>query len=128
MILHMNIQLRLHGIRGAACAENTAVSIQDAVAALYTQLSEKNGITEENIVSVIFSVTKDLTALNPASALRKAGFCSEAALFCCQEAEVDGALRGVIRVLIHCYTAGKTESVYIRGAEILRPDLAGDNT
>jgi len=92
---------------------------------LVTEILSRNGIRETEIVSLIFSVTKDLSAANPASGLRTVGF-SDVPLFCLQEADVEGALERVIRVLL-TYEAsgdGRALPVYLDGAEALRPDLA----
>ena len=89
---------------------------------MYDELLVKNQLGEEDIVSIIFSVTKDLDAENPARALRGEGRAGEAALFVCQEADFSGSLESVIRVLIHCYLDGEPAHVYRNGAEVLRPD------
>jgi len=86
---------------------------------------EKNDLAEDDIVSVIFSLTSDLDALNPAAALRQAGKAGELALFTLQEAKTaDITLPRVVRVLIHCYLPqdAKPCHVYRNGAETLRPD------
>ena len=118
-------------VRGAVCSENTEESIIENTAGLYSVLLSKNGIQEDRIVSVVFTLTPDLNVCNPAKALRLKGFCTRVPLFCCQEAYIDGILPTVIRLLI---TWNADESslkkntvtpVYMNGAEVLRPDLSG---
>jgi chorismate mutase len=94
------------------------------VAALYDELLSANSLAEGDIVSLVFSVTPDLDAQNPAAALRKSGRGGDLALFCVQEAAAKGGLERTIRVLIHCYLdAGSLpRHVYRNGAEVLRPD------
>jgi chorismate mutase len=94
------------------------------VAALYDELLRINRLNEEDLVSVIFSVTGDLDAFNPAAALRREGRAAEAALFVTQEAEIKGGLERTVRLLIHCYLEKglRPAHVYRNGAEILRPD------
>ena len=93
-------------------------------------MCERNEIAEDQIVSVVFSVTEDLSAGNPAAGLRKAGF-SRTPLFCVQEARWDGGMHRVIRVLLTARTRrflrrqGALAHVYMDGAEALRPDLGG---
>ncbi|MDR0450159.1 MAG: chorismate mutase [Treponema sp.] len=115
---------RLYALRGAAGCLNEAGDIGAQVTALYDELLAANGLAEEEIVSLVFSVTPDLDALNPAAALRKSGRGGELALFCTQEPVFNGSLKGIVRALIHAYL-GKgavPRHVYRNGAEILRPD------
>jgi chorismate mutase len=115
---------RLYALRGAVRCLNEAEDISAQVAALYDELLAANGLAEEDIVSLIFSVTPGLDAVNPAAALRKSGRGGELALFCTQEPVVKGGLDRTIRALIHCYLRKDAvpRHVYRNGAEILRPD------
>jgi chorismate mutase len=115
---------RLFALRGATRCLNEEGDIRKQVAALYDELLKANGLKEEDLVSVIFSVTGDLDELNPASALRREGRAAEAALFVTQEAKVKGSLERTVRLLIHCYLEKglRPAHVYRNGAEILRPD------
>ncbi|MGA2977429.1 MAG: chorismate mutase [Spirochaetia bacterium] len=114
-------------VRGAIqVAANTPHAIEAAAARLVKEILQANAIAENHIVSIIFSLTEDLTAANPATGLRKTGF-SETPLFCAQEARTDGSLPRVIRALV-TFDALKRRPlapVYLDGAEALRPDLAG---
>jgi chorismate mutase len=94
------------------------------VAALYDELLRANRLKEEDLVSVIFSVTEDLDAFNPATALRREGRAASAALFVTQEAKVRGGLERTVRLLIHCYLEEGLSPVHVyrNGAEVLRPD------
>ncbi|MDR1618195.1 MAG: chorismate mutase [Treponema sp.] len=115
---------KVTALRGAARCLNSREDIAGQVSALYDELLRANGLAEGDIVSLIFSMTPDLDALNPASALRQSGRAPDLALFALQEAAVQGGLDGVIRVLIHCYLDEKARPVHVyrNGAEILRPD------
>ncbi len=116
---------RLYAVRGAVCCENSAESVSFHVPNMYRALIERNGIAEDDIVSVVFSVTDDLTVLNPATALRKAGLALSVPLFACAEPFIEKYLPRVIRVLVTFYGSKRPEAVYLNGAEVLRPDLAG---
>ncbi len=116
-------QKRLFGIRGAVFAENTREDIGKKVKDLYVQILTQNDLLEEQIVSIQFSVTPDLTAVNPASALRQAGCAQSCALFCCAEPVVDNGFPFVIRILVTAYLDNNPVSVYIHGAQNLRTDL-----
>ena len=114
-------------VRGAIqVSVNSASAIESAGERLAVEVLRANGIAENHIVSILFSMTEDLTAANPATGLRRTGF-SATPLFCTQEARVDGALPRVIRVLV-TYEAPEGAvpvPIYLDGAEGLRPDLAG---
>ncbi len=114
---------RVFAVRGAACCCNTALSIKEAATSLYREILAKNGIEEADIVSIQFTVTADLTALNPASALRSEGLALALPLFVCAEPQVENSLPCTIRVMITFYGSKKPSPVYMRGAEVLRPDL-----
>lgn len=114
---------RLYGIRGAVFAENTREDICYKVSDLYKKIIFENDLREEDIVSIQFSVTPDLSAINPASALRQSGLAQSAALFCSVEPAVDNGIPFVIRTLITAYLEHAPVSVYIHGAENLRTDL-----
>jgi chorismate mutase len=113
---------RLKALRGATCARNEKADITLQVAALYDELLGRNRCREEDLVSLIFSVTKDLNAENPAAALRRSGRATDTALFAVQEADAAEAPPRIIRVLAHCYMAGEPVHIYRNGAESLRPD------
>ena len=121
--------MRLYGIRGATGAENSKESIISNVQQMCSAIFLKNKLKENNIVSIQFTITKDLTAMNPAAALRKGGDCgidvSKVPLFCSAEPEIDGSPEKMIRVLVTSYADENAEihHVYINGGEKLRPDL-----
>lgn len=119
----MNTHLRLYAVRGAVCCENIRESIEERIPQLYREILTRNTIQEEDIVSIVFSVTGDIDILNPATALRGAGFASDIPLFACAEPFVIGGLPQVIRIMITYYGLSKPSPVYLHGAEALRPDL-----
>ena len=112
-------------VRGAIqVAQNSRPSIHRAAARLVREMLDRNAVDENDIVSILFSVTGDLSAANPATGLREVGF-AETPLFCCQEPPVDGGMPRVIRVLLTWECARRTRGVpvYLDGAATLRPDL-----
>ena len=121
---------RIYCIRGAACAENNKDSIRAAVRALFDGICDGNAFAEADIVSVQFTMTRDLDVLNAATAMRTCGTrldVSAVPLFCAQEPEIAGMMPRVIRIMVTAYLPeGSTlRNVYVNGAEVLRPDLAG---
>jgi chorismate mutase len=114
---------RLFALRGATRCKNEPEDITEQVGRLYDELLERNNVAEPDIVSILFSVTADLDALNPATGLRRYGRAEEASLFALQEAAVQGGLERTLRVIIHCYLdeGARVRHVYRNGAEVLRP-------
>ena len=117
-------ETNIKAIRGAVCCTNEKTEIIQKTIELYDKLLTANCITEEDILSLFFSVTADINAINPASALRQSGRAVDAAMMVFQEAAVLDSMPGTIRILIHAHMAAKkiVQHVYIHGAEVLRPD------
>jgi chorismate mutase len=118
---------KLYALRGAIQCENTEKDICEQIALMYDELLRENKLDEKDIVSVIFSVTDDLDAANPCSALRKSGRAAgDTALFSVREPDCRGSLERIVRVIIHCYLdeGARVRHVYRNGAEVLRPDRA----
>jgi len=117
----------VRGIRGAITVNsNTKEEIIEITKELLIALQRKNNFKIEDIVSVFFSVTPDLNAAFPAQAARELGW-DRVPLFDMQEIEVPGSLSRCIRILIqiNCRKSQtEIEHCYLRGAEILRKDLA----
>ena len=114
-------------MRGAIrVRSNEKSAIHEASTKLADTIMATNGIEMNRIVSVLCSLTEDLTVANPATALRLGRF-GEVPLFCVQEATVEGQMASLVRMLF-TYDTDRTERpqpVYLNGAEGLRPDLAG---
>ena len=97
----------VRAIRGATTVKNnTKEEILDATSELVQEIMERNGITRENIISIIFSVTSDLDAAFPATAARQMGF-DRIAMLSTYEMDVPDSLRKCIRVLMHIQTDKK---------------------
>lgn len=121
------MEKRVYAVRGAVFAENTKEDIQEKTSAIFNQAVKDNSIVASDIVSIQFSLTKDLDIMNPATALRLGKTeidVSAAPLFCTQEAFIQGGRPKVIRLLLTAYLEKPPVPVYIGGAEVLRPDFA----
>jgi chorismate mutase len=113
----------VQAIRGAITVQdNTAEAIDEATCDMLRTIQRKNGIGPESVVSAFFSLTPDLNATFPARAARGIGWGSVPMLDTV-ELDVPGSLRRTIRVLVHVDREGPVHHAYLRGAEILRPDL-----
>ncbi len=118
----------VRGIRGATTVSvDSSAEILDATRELLLELLRTNGITDnEEIASIIFTTSPDLTASFPAEAARLLGM-NQVPLLCASEINKPGAMPLCIRVLIHWNTDKKQAEinhVYLREAKRLRPDVA----
>lgn len=117
---------RLRALRGATTVErDEPEAIVEATSELLEAMMSRNGVAREDLVSVIFTTTKDLSATFPAAAARRLGI-STVPLLCAQEIDVPDAVERCVRVLMHLYSARDSEllrHVYLRGAQHLRADL-----
>lgn len=113
------------GVRGAITVKsNDAEEILAATRELLEALVQANGMRVDEITSVYFTTTVDLTATYPALAARQLGW-FDTALMCGHEMDVPGSLPRCIRVMIHWNTTRSPQEikhVYLREAKSLRPD------
>lgn len=118
----------MRAIRGATQIEaNDKGLILEATTELLAEVMTRNGLTTDDVVSVLFTATPDLNAEFPAFAARKAGF-HDVPLLCAVEIDVPGALPRVVRLMLHADVArprAEISHVYLRGAARLRQDIAG---
>jgi len=118
---------RIHGFRGATTvSRNDAAEILEATDELLRTLIAANDIEPDDIVSGLFTVTRDLDAAFPARAAEEFGW-NIVALLHATEIPVPGALPKCIRLLVHAYTSrtrAEIKHCYLRGATVLRPDRA----
>ena len=118
----------IRGVRGAISVPvNTKDEILSATRELLQDMLKKNnGLEKEDIASVIFTTTQDVTAEFPPVAARVLGW-DAVPMLCSHEIPVPGSLPMTIRVLIH-WNTDKTQSeikhIYLREAKKLRPDIA----
>ncbi|MBN2303583.1 MAG: chorismate mutase [Anaerolineae bacterium] len=117
--------IHCRGVRGAVTVEaNTADAILAAAHELLNALVDANDIQPDDVGSVIFSTTRDLTAEYPAVAARQIGW-HDVALLCTHEMAVPHGLAMCLRILIMWNTARtpqEIQHVYLREAQSLRPD------
>jgi len=119
--------MRVRGIRGATQIDtDNPEQIIDSVSELLTQMLSANQIAIEDLISIIFTSTPDLTSEFPAVAARKIGL-GNVPLLCSVEINVPDSLPKVVRVLIHAHMdrqLAEVKHVYLKGASVLRKDLA----
>jgi chorismate mutase len=118
---------RVRGVRGATTAsENTREAVLEATRELLQEVLRVNEIRDpEDIASILFTTTPDLTATFPAEAAREIGL-QLVPLLCASEIAVPGRLPRCVRILLHLNTTKSLADivhVYLREAKSLRPDI-----
>ena len=118
--------MSVRAVRGAIQVdEDERSQVLDATTELIRAVLERNGLTSEDLISVVFTATPDLTSEFPAYAARQLGFV-DVPLMCATEISVAGAMPRVVRLLAHVETdlaRADVHHVYLRGAAALRRDL-----
>jgi chorismate mutase len=116
----------VRAIRGAIQVEaNERDAVLDGASELVTEVMRRNGVASEDLISILFTATPDLTAEFPAYAARRLGL-TDVPLMCASEIAVPGALPRTLRLLAHVETdraRADIRHVYLRGAASLRTDL-----
>ena len=112
-------------VRGATTATGNSVKeIESAVVELIDELISRNNLIKTNLLSITFTVTKDLDACFPASIARKCNGLDSVAFLDCQQmyvsSDVDFCIRIMAQVLLPANNA--VNHPYLRGASKLRTD------
>jgi len=118
--------LMVRGLRGATTVDaDTAAQVTERSQELMREIMARNELVEDDIVSVLFTATADVTSIFPATAIREIGF-GAVPLLCAAEIAVPDAMPRCIRVLLHVHTTRSRDEmhhVYLHGAQGLRDDL-----
>ncbi len=122
----MNAEARVRALRGATTLDldergHLLERTQEMIAALL----ERNGIGEDDLISIVFTATDDISSAFPAEAARLSGI-RHVPLMCARELDIDGGVPRCVRMLVHAYTprsAGELRHVYLHDARQLRTDL-----
>ncbi len=116
----------VRAFRGAITVEeNTAEEIRRETRRMVGEIIDRNGIKTDDLISIVFTVTPDITAVFPASAVREMGICDVPLLDMAAPA-IDNMLPMCIRVMIYAETElsrADITHVYLNKAASLRPDL-----
>ena len=112
-------------IRGATTSYgNTLEEIENSVVELINELISRNSLEPKKILSITFTVTKDLDACFPASIARKCFGLESVAFLDCQQMYVPNDVDFCIRLLalVISPSGAKINHPYLRGASNLRAD------
>lgn len=118
----------VRGVRGAVQAtKNSKKEIFTATQKLLQKIVKENNIDPQDIASIFLTATEDLNADFPAYAVREMGW-NSVPLLCAQEMDVPGAMKRVIRVLVHVNCDKSQHEIkhqYLGATKKLRKDLLG---
>jgi chorismate mutase len=116
----------VRGVRGATTVdEDTVDQVTERSQELMRAIMSRNELDQEDVISVLFTATGDVTCTFPATAVREIGF-GAVPLLCAAEIAVPGSMPRCIRVLLHVHTdmpRDEIHHVYLHGAQGLRDDL-----
>ncbi|MCY9783013.1 chorismate mutase [Nocardiopsis sp. EMB25] len=119
--------MAVRAIRGAVQVDaDEREQVLEATAELVSEVMRRNGLGTDDVISVLFTATPDLTSEFPALAARRIGF-ADVPLMCAAEIDVPHALPRVVRLMAHVETdlpRSEVQHVYLRGAQALRLDIA----
>lgn len=104
---------------------NERDAILEGTSELVTEVLKRNDLEQDDLISIVFTATPDLTAEFPAYAARLLGL-TDVPLLCTTEIAVPGSMPRVLRLLAHVETSltrREIRHVYLRGASALRTDL-----
>jgi chorismate mutase len=118
--------LSVRAVRGATTVdEDTPEAITERVVALLRCILDRNGLVEDDIISILFTATEDIVSTFPATAARSLGL-GAVPLICARELAIVGSVPRCIRVMLHVTTdrpRHEVHHVYLEGAQGLRDDL-----
>ncbi len=120
-----NFNFKLTAIRGAITSDGDTDSyIKSAVIELIKEFIYLNDLKKENIISITFTVTNDLTACFPASIARKHFNFDSVAFLDCQQMYVPNDINFCIRMmaLVNLNSERQPVHPYLKGSSKLRPD------
>jgi chorismate mutase len=116
----------VRALRGATTFDvDDTAHVTDRVVMLVREMLDRNDIDHDDIISIVFTATEDLTSVFPATAARSIGL-GDVPLICARELSIAGATPRCIRVLMHMNTDRRRDElrhVYLEGARTLRDDL-----
>ena len=119
------MEWKVRAIRGATTvSENSVAAIREAVSELLDELETRNHLDPQDIISAMFSATRDIDAIFPAAIARSRPNWDSVPLLDVQQMHVEGGLEHCIRFLIHVNLPATTpvHHPYLRQAQNLRPD------
>ncbi|MCA1784201.1 MAG: chorismate mutase [Intrasporangiaceae bacterium] len=117
---------RVRALRGATTLDrDEREHLLDRTQELIDAILERNGLSEDDLVSIVFTATDDISSAYPAEAARLAGI-THVPLLCARELDIEGGIERCIRLLVHAYSERSVRDLrhpYLHAARQLRTDL-----
>ena len=119
--------MAIRAIRGAIqLDQDEREHLLKSTAELISKTLHANEVGNDQLISIFFTATPDITSEFPALAARELGL-GDVPLMCFVEMDVVGALPRTVRIMIMAETdksRAQIQHVYLRGATALRQDIA----
>jgi chorismate mutase len=116
----------VRALRGATTVDvDRPEQVTERVTALLKEMFARNDVDHDDLISILFTATDDLTSIFPATAARTIGL-GDVPLICAREIAVPGSMPRCVRVMAHLETdrrRAELHHVYLEGAKSLRDDL-----
>ncbi len=117
---------RVRAIRGATTVDHdTRDEVIERTKELVRAVIDRNGIEDDDLISILFTATEDIHSAFPAEAAREAGL-TFVPLMCARELDIIDGIERCIRIMVHVSTARPPADLrhpYLHGARQLRTDL-----
>jgi len=114
-------------IRGATTLDSDTVDqMLDRVPELISSIYERNRLTDDDVISMMFTASPDIHSMFPPTAARQVLGLGHVPMIGAVEMDVDGAAQLCVRVMLHVSVSGEPRQpshVYLHDAQLLRPDL-----
>jgi chorismate mutase len=116
----------VRAVRGAIQVDtDDPAVVYRGVREMLAAVLERNDLTTDDVISIFFTATTDLTSCFPAAGAREVGF-DDVPLLCASEIAVAGSLPRTVRLLAHVETARPRAAIrhaFLGAAAALRDDL-----
>lgn len=118
--------MAVRAVRGAIQVDaDEPELIYEGVREMLAALLSRNQLGQEDVISIFFTATTDLTSCFPAAGAREIGF-SDVPLLCASEIAVPGGMPRTLRLLAHVETPlprSEVRHAFLGAAAALRDDL-----
>jgi chorismate mutase len=119
-------EVAVRAVRGAIQVDADEPSeIYRGVREMLAAVLDRNGLATDDVISIFFTATTDLTSCFPAAGAREVGF-ADVPLLCASEIAVPDSMPRTVRLLAHVETPrSRTEirHAFLGAAAALRDDL-----
>lgn len=119
--------MRVLAIRGATTvSSNTKEEILKESAVLIKEIIDKNKLDTDDIISIYFTMTKDLDKVYPAVAVREILNITDVPLLNFEEKYIEGSLKKCIRAMMYINSNKNKKDIkhiYLNKSKVLRKDI-----